>query len=288
MDDLFVNEDISKPENRINLAIFHLLMINEFKSWFCKKLNIDLSSVIYPVKNSGGSRPDLIIKNDSKDIGCIEIELGSENLSQTQTYSFNYEKVYTICGLNKHNACLSLEEIKDYLRDFDIAKLNPQQSLSVKYLIKLIDTYIYGFGSNVRTQISDKVSEHPFFKKIISSLSDIVSTNISKIYLREIVIDTVKDEGFSLKVYSGLSTNKKLALISRSGGKDTVIFQSAQKYKKYLPNKPEPVNKWIEFVEIDLNGDITSLGENNRISIPIIKFDEEKMQKMITLIRSLA
>lgn len=198
MDDIFVREDISKPENRVNLAIFHLLMIDEFKSWFCRKLNIDKSSLIYPVMNSGGNRPDLIIKNDNKIIGCIEVELGTENTSQIHAYSSLYENVFTICGLPCHNANLSLEEIKDYLKVFDTAYLNQQQKSSITYLVKLIETYIYGFESNVRTNISEKVSEHSFFKIILESLSDLISDDISKIYPGEIVIDTVKDEGFSL------------------------------------------------------------------------------------------
>lgn len=288
MSDLFVREDISKPENRINLTMFHLLMIDDFRDWFYLKLNLDPSSVIYPVTNSGGNRPDMIIKNDSKIIGCIEVELGSENVSQTLSYSNIYEKVITICGLPRHNSDLSLEEIKDHLNVLDTSGLNPQQKLSIKYLVKLIETYIYGFETNTRTQISTKVSEHAFFKIIIESLSDIIANNISKIYPGEIVVDTVKDEGFSLKVYSKLSKNNKVALISRSGGRDTVIFQSAQKYRNYLPNKQEAVIRWIEFVENDLNFNLESLGINNRISIPIRKFDEEKIQKMIGLIRKLA
>jgi len=288
MEDLFVREDISKPENRINLAIFHLMMVDEFREWFYRKLNIDRSSVIYPVTNSGGNRPDMIIKNGSKTTGCIEVELGSENVSQTQTYSQHYERIYTISGLKSHNTDLSLEEVKDFINNVDKSSYNPQQVLSMTYLSKLIETYIYGFESNTRTQISEKVSEHSFFKVIIDSLQDIISDSISKIYPGEIVIDTVKDEGFSLKVYSSLSNNKKLALISRSGGRDTIIFQSADKYKHYLSDKPEEVIKWIEFVDNELHGNISSLGKNNRISIPMRKFNEEKMHKMILLIRNLA
>lgn len=37
-DDIFVNEDISKPENRINLALFHLQMNSNFHNWFFNKL----------------------------------------------------------------------------------------------------------------------------------------------------------------------------------------------------------------------------------------------------------
>jgi len=287
MIDMFVKEDISKPENRINLAIFHLLMLDEFREWFYGKLNIVLSAVIYPVTNSGGNRPDMIIKNGAETIGCIEVELGSENVSQTLAYSNHYNKIITICGLKNHNANLSLEEIKDFINHSDKISFNPQQILSLTYLSKLIETYIYGFESNTRTQISEKVSEHSFFKKIINSLQDIISIDISKIYPGEIVIDTVKDEGFSLKVYSKLSNNNKIALISRSGGRNTIIVQSAKKYRKYLSNKPEAVNNWIEFIEDQLNCDISSLDENQRLSIPINTISEDSLLKMVKLIRSL-
>ena len=288
MNDMFVREDISKPENRINLAIFHLLMIDEFREWIFNKLNIDVNSTVYPVTNSGGNRPDMIIKNGEKVIGCIEVEIGNENVSQTLAYSKCYDRVFTISGLKSHNTDLSLEHVKDFINAAERSKFNSQQILSLNYLSKLIDSYIYGFDTNSRTQISEKVSENPFFNKIIKELSDLISGDFSKIYPGQIGIDTVKDEGFSLKVYSRLSNNNKLALISRSGGRDTIIFQSADKYKKYIPSKLDAVNSWIDFIENELHGEISKLGLNNRISIPIRKFDDGKIQKMLILIRKLA
>jgi len=287
MNDMFVREDISKPENRINLAIFHLLMIDEFREWIFNKLNIDVNSTVYPVTNSGGNRPDMIIKNGEKVIGCIEVEIGNENVSQTLAYSKCYDRVFTISGLKRHNSDLSLEHVKDFINAAERSKFNSQQILSLNYLSKLIDSYIYGFDTNSRTQISEKVSGHPFFNKIIKELSDLISGDFSKIYPGQIGIDTVKDEGLSLKVYSRLSNNNKLALISRSGGRDTIIFQSALKYRKYLSNKPEAVERWIEFVDGQLNGDIKTLDENKRVSIPIDKIDNENLKIMIILIRNL-
>ncbi|MBK7447820.1 MAG: hypothetical protein IPJ45_17720 [Ignavibacteria bacterium] len=94
--------------------------------------------------------------------------MGSENTSQIHAYSSLYENGFAICGLPGHNANLSLEEIKDYLKVFDTAYLNQQQRLSITYLVKLIETYIYGFESNIRTNISEKVSEHSFLKLFLN------------------------------------------------------------------------------------------------------------------------
>ncbi|MBK7447819.1 MAG: hypothetical protein IPJ45_17715 [Ignavibacteria bacterium] len=64
-------------------------------------------------------------------------------------------------------------------------------------------------------------------------------------------------------------------MISRSGGRE-IIISRPQKIQEISSTKPEAVNKWIEFVENDLNADISSLEERSRISIPIKKFDEMK------------
>lgn len=85
-DNIFVNEDISKPENRVNLTLFHLQMDESFHIWFCSKLKIPISSILFPVKNSVGDRPDYIIKNNGLTIGYAEVELGDENISQLESY----------------------------------------------------------------------------------------------------------------------------------------------------------------------------------------------------------
>jgi len=288
MIDMFVREDISKPENRINLAIFHLLMIDEFREWVFNKLNIDVNSTVYPVTNSGGNRPDMIIKNGEKVIGCIEVEIGNENVSQTLAYSKCYDRVFTISGLKRHNSDLSLEHVKDFINAAERSKFNSQQILSLNYLSKLIDSYIYGFDTNSRTQISEKVSGHPFFNKIIKELSDLISDDFSKIYPGQIGIDTVKDEGFSLSVYSFLGSKKNVKLIFRRGGKDEIRFQSSIKYRKYLASKLSIVNDWINFIENDMNCNVSILEEKNNLPVPLSHFDDDKINKMIELIRKLA
>ncbi len=119
MEDIFVREDIAKPENRVNLALFHLQMDEGFHKWFCEELQLPVSAIIYPTENLSGDRPDLIVKDGDKTIGYIEVELGDENKSQLSTYRYKYAndktKIFSITGKSFHNSDLSLEEISAFL-----------------------------------------------------------------------------------------------------------------------------------------------------------------------------
>ena len=57
IDDLFVNEDVSKPENRVNLALFSVMQQDWFREWFLKSLDLPSDAVVYPPKNVGESSP---------------------------------------------------------------------------------------------------------------------------------------------------------------------------------------------------------------------------------------
>lgn len=57
-EDLFVREDLSKPENRINVSLFGLLAVSRFREWFLARLGLPAAAVVYPSVNvvgAGGS-----------------------------------------------------------------------------------------------------------------------------------------------------------------------------------------------------------------------------------------
>src|ERR1035437_2697810 len=119
MHNIFVKEDIAKPENRVNLAIFHLQMVDEFHNWFCNKLNISNEAIIFPTENLDGDRPDFIIKEENHIHGYIEVELGGENKFQLSSYRGKYEtdkrRIFSITGKIAQGSDLGLDEIKSYL-----------------------------------------------------------------------------------------------------------------------------------------------------------------------------
>ena len=77
-DDLFVKEDISKPENRVNLALFSLMQQDWFREWILKMLCLPTDAVVYPPTNVHGRRPDLKAIRDGSELAMIEVELGDE------------------------------------------------------------------------------------------------------------------------------------------------------------------------------------------------------------------
>ena len=87
-DDLFVNEDISKPENRVNLALFSLMQQDWFREWILKRLCLPTDAVVYPTTNVGSRRPDFKVERDGSELAMIEVELGA-NLARRRTIGEN-------------------------------------------------------------------------------------------------------------------------------------------------------------------------------------------------------
>jgi len=277
MKDIFVREDIAKPENRINLAIFHLQMNERFHNWFCGKLSIPASSLIYPTKNLAGDRPDLVIKNNGALLGYIEVELGDENHSQLSAYRQKYQtencKVYSITGKANHRSALSLHEIGEFLSEMINHTPHAQTYLSMLYLIELIDTYSGSTPSTTRNAASNEVLNSPFVSRLLDGLKNYAPDPYQrKAEPGKYYCDTVGEKGFSLRVYSPRSTvtTKSLALLSISNGRDSIIFASADKYRKYLSHKKaSDVEPFIGFIQITLGAPILTLPENSRCELPI-------------------
>ncbi len=287
-DNIFVNEDISKPENRINLAIFHLQMDSDFHNWFLHKLGLN-SCVIYPIKNVDGSRPDFVIKNlQGELIGYVEVECGVD-VEQLNRFKRLYEKngvrVYSVYGKREYHPDLSLEEIKEYLESRLDKIQNNQVRLSSKYLIESINSTIYRISDTKRKPVSEEfINSNPFISELLLKLTDIDKPkDINRPNTGHIYYDTVKEKGFSLRVFSK-KTRQGIALFSISGGKPQVRFQSEEKYRHYLQHKnQEDVDEWINFITNSLNIPIDSLRSNQSLEIPISIVNEnlDELEKII-------
>ena len=118
VDDLFVNEDVSKPENRVNLALFSLMQQDWFREWILKRLSLPADAVVYPPTNVGSRRPDLKVMCDGAELSMIEVELGA-NFGQAEDYRGKFHKLKTIWGRKKGGGDLSLEEVAKFLNERD-------------------------------------------------------------------------------------------------------------------------------------------------------------------------
>jgi hypothetical protein len=283
--DIFVREDIAKPENRVNLAIFHLQMIEEFHNWFCSKLHISNDSVIYPTENLEGDRPDFIIKEGDHIHGYIEVELGGENKSQLAIYRKKYEsdnrKVFSISGKKLQESNLGLDEIKSFLLN-NSSYHNNQTKLSVAYLVKLIDTI--DIISYSRNPVSQEVLNRPFVNNLLTALNNYrPDINQTRAEPGKYYCDTNSPKGFSFRVYTPFAIQKSLSLLSITKGCDQITFLSAEKYRRYLAHKSiSDIENWIIFITKKLGLPIDRIDFNGRSNLSISTvnnyFDEMVMR----------
>lgn len=233
------------------------------------------SCTLFPATNSEGNRPDFAIhREDGERIGYVEVECAS-NDEQISRFRRTYEKcgirVFYITGYDHPTANLTLEAIAGWIRNYLKGDVHPQIRLSCLYVEKLIAVSIDRQADNSRKPVSEgmltgnalvnQLTRHLINAGLVSETGKAVPGSCSW--------DTVKEQGFSLKVYSRVSSSKQLALLSISGGRPEVVFASAVKYRKYLSDRPSAVvEEWIRFLSVELKAPIGSLGENNRCSVP--------------------
>ena len=260
-DDLFVNEDLSKPENRVNLALFSLMQQDWFREWLLGRLFLPADAVVYPPTNKGSFRPDLKVVRDCSPLAYIEVELGT-NLGQAQDYRKHMDApVKTIWGKKGTGGDLSLEEVADFLGEARC--LSPQTRMNVKHLRKLIEEGMCGHSSSSeRDNVSDKVwEENRLVVALREQLGDRLERKTERVVSGYLKADTVGEEGFSLKV-SRRDRSGEVALISISGGTH-LIFPSRQKVNRCLPNHRAEVDAYMSLVTT-MGCDVDVDGENAR------------------------
>ena len=235
---IFTNEDLSKAENRVNVALFGLMPQDWFREWFLEKLNLPLDSILYPPTNMQDARPDLTVEapDDSKTRAWVEVELGTDP-EQINRYSRLYqEPVKSVLGRDDDGGDLSLEEINEFLGEC-IGSLPPQTEVNVTHLRKLIDEGLYGHSRpQKRTEVSEKIRAHPFVVGMVERLGDKLKFTAGRINPGELKADAIKEDGFSLRAFSHVSTTGSVFLLSIRGGSQQLKFPNKAWLQKYLPD----------------------------------------------------
>jgi hypothetical protein len=113
---------------------------------------------------------------------------------------------------------------------------------------------------------------------------DNVRTN-GKVQRGRLLIDTIKENGFSVRVYS-TETPKGLSLMSRSGGHENIEFPSLSKLKKYFPYKQDAALAFASVIS-DLGAcEIKDQPEAKRVKLHI-NVVEQNLAKIVLAIESL-
>jgi len=285
---VFANEDIAKPENRINLSLFGLFLIDEFRLWFLDQFNLPQDAVVFPSVNlKGGIRPDFAVHNkDDKPIAYIEVEIGKEDIGQLQNYrSILNVPVLSICGKKEHEGHLSLLEIYDELKKVK-NKINSKQfnkNFTVFETLIYENVLSYGRERYKSTTISDNMRNSFLIQKLLDNL-DIHEEVGRTMRPGEFLLETKKEFGFSLRIYSRKSkVRNSLSIMARSGGRPRIIFPSKQKLETYLPSpKQSAINELSELLR-KFGYPIDDLEEKSqaRVDISIIENNIERLMLII-------
>jgi hypothetical protein len=299
MENIHFKEDTSKPENRVNLSLFHLLMNGDFKNFIFSKLQLEGDSVIYPAPNlvTGEfvttDRPDFKIKRNDKLFGYIEVELGKD-ISQVFKYDQNTAsdvKIYSIFGKQSYGGDLSLEEIYYYLKSkqLDLSK-NSQDFWSFDLMLSLIKYYVIEGNykpNNKRTSISEAMRNSFLINAIYEGIESryILDKKSDKPERGKILLNTVGKNGFSIRVYSRKSNSNSCSLMNRTGGRNTIYFPSYKKMKEYITNN-EFVEQYAKLLESLGCTDIKVIDNNEKTSLEI-KRVEDNIGEFISCIKLL-
>ncbi|MBV5343499.1 hypothetical protein JZU68_07780 [bacterium] len=286
-------EDTSKPENRVNLTLFHLLMNDGVKEYIFRKLELDTYCVVYPAPNlvteefDIGDRPDFKIEKDGKLVGYIEVELGKD-IAQINKYNqktADHIRIYSIFGKPSDGGDLSLEEIYYYLKENQGTIIRGAQDYwSLRLLLKLIEYYVIegNFKSNnKRASISESMRNSSMITALYEGVGsqNILDQESDKPEKGKLILNTVGEGGFSLRVYARNSKTASFSLMWRSGGRETIYFPAHIKMVKYVSNK-QFVERYANLL-ISLGcTDIMDISERQSTSLNI-KTVEANMDKLI-------
>ena len=294
--DIHVKEDTSKAENRVNLTLFHLMMVDEIRNFVLDKLNISKDSVIYPCPNltteefDTSSRPDFAIKNEDQLRGYIEVELRTEDAEQLHRYRTQQNlPVYSIIGKSHYGPCdLSLEELYHHLIIIQSRFYGTQFFQSIRLLISLIEYHVIqgNFSTAKPIALSDAMRNSPLVNHFYKYFgTDRILENAS-VQRNKVMFRTYVENGFSLRVHSTETNSGGLSLMYRTGGRQTIYFPAHKKLLRYLPDSTDAIQSYSNLIAELGAKEIFRIDETKRCSLPL-EIVESKVDKFCKLINDI-
>lgn len=263
--DLFIREDLGKPENRVNVALFGMMQQVWFREWFLKKLELPTDAVVYPPTNNGkGYRPDLkVVSPDGSVQAWIEIELGTDE-SQVCRYREEFsEPVKTVWGKECDGADLSLEEIADYLGTCPSENVTGQAAVNTEHLYQMIQDGLEGHSRVGRGHVGCQIRANELVEGLVNRLEGRIQFTLDEYlspkdgYLKADTTNTNNNRGFSLRA-KRRDKNGTVALFSIQDG-EYLIFPSRKKLNRCLPKHQTEVDEYMSLIvgfgcNVDVDG----------------------------------
>ncbi len=239
----FSREDLSKPENRVNVALFGCMTIPELKRRLLERLSLDPELVIRPerVPNSP-LRPDFAARRGGMTVAYIEVELGGRNDTQGESYRKMKKPVYWIVGKKNYRNPrhdLSLEEIQE-IADEVAKTANAQAKENLKHLSTVIEE---GLGNAKETRSELRPNLPPWFlarpglEVIAKAIQPLIDRGLIQNWTSDANAVSLRLIGLSQDVAAG---RRGFALITARGrDTDTILVPTTSELKLRLRGRLE-------------------------------------------------
>jgi len=287
--EVFVNEDISKLENRINLALFNLMLIPEIRKWLLSELKLPVDCIVYPPKNNAAGRPDFVVVDSSDQIaGWIEVEQGGENTQQLATYRNTLSQhVRSVVGPENAGGDLSLERIAKKII-FELENiLDRQQSVNAEVFTNLVNQISKGSTSWNYTEPSAEVQNNQFLLQLATHLEGILVYGTPPVKPGIVQVSTITQRGWTVRVYSkGAKGGSASLLWDQSIGKGIMRVPSYKRLTRCFPSSLSLVEDYVDFFR-KLGVDTKAILENQ--SMPVMQTNlQDNIISLAVLIKKFA
>ena len=267
---IFVNEDVSKPENRLNLALLGLMNVPRFREWMIQRLSLPKDSVFYPPQNvTANLRPDLVVTSSTteKVHGWIEVELGPENIPQTKAYRKHLKgRIISIVGQGS-DGDLSLKEIAGELVEW-LPELNAQQRISADIVITLIDQKADRGAADDYTDPGPQIKSLPIMRMFEQHLGDILKFGTPPVPPGNVLITTITQKGWTLRVFAPGALGKSVSLMwDQSLGRGVIRVPSAERLLRCLPQADRAISDFNERMQ-RLGFDLEKIKSPQSVAVP--------------------
>lgn len=261
MTDAVNRDDVSRPgdpgHHRINAALFGLLTVPEFASWFKARLGFAEEAVFYPphagTDEAGARRPDFEVVDPSSwnTIGHVDVrsEADEEQVARFRSI-FRDEQVVAVWGQSGSGCDLSLERIADALASGVIDWPSEQARMNARHLEYLIKDALDG-GSGGKADETAAVSTDPWDSPLILALRDALGDRVSRGSAGQPmgpgdigvdITDSKQNPGFSVHVYTPFTAGKRVSIMNRRGGRTDLHFSCAAHLAYYLKRHMDTIN----------------------------------------------
>ena len=285
--DLFVREDVAKPENRVNLALFSLMLVPSFREWFLKRLKLDPQARVYPPRNQPGGRPDfVVVAPDGSVLAWIEVELGGENSAQLSAYRAALaEPIKSLIGVDGYGGDLSLQEIAAAVTDMSDG-LDLQQAMNAGVLVQLIAELAHPPQAAQYIEPSDTIRMDPLIRALEQRLPGMIVFGIPPVRPGTVHVGSMSQSGWTIRVYSTEAAGRSVQLMNRPTNAIAVRIPAQRHLEHYLPLAPQAVHRYSELM-LGLGIDLSKLKAREHLPI-----SEElllsKIDELVSCIRELA